>query len=247
MTKEKIFPYFNYNPLFELLAIFALIMIYIWRLRDGVSWIPILMLIISTHFMRGDTLRKVGFCPKDFKKCFRDFGGQVFIGFIGGLSYAGFLCVLFLGWPVREMTIGHALANLADDTWSGFFQQYLLNGYFLNRFVGFFGDEKHPLAPWLAAVFFFRGPFSQRFFDAGNFMERIFCFPDIFEKRRKSKLVFSGAGSRADKIFAFSADAGSDQPWIQNRPEHFLILSRVNQRLFFAAVSDREVLRYDYI
>jgi membrane protease YdiL (CAAX protease family) len=36
----------------------------------------------------------------------------------------------------------------------GLFQQYLLNGYFVNRFDDFLAGRKHALVPVLAAVFF---------------------------------------------------------------------------------------------
>ena len=144
----------NFGQLAELLIVFALIIIYIWQLRDGVSWIPILMLIVASHFIRRESLNKLGFRPEDFKKCFRVYGEPVFVGMIGCIVYSGLISILLFELPLREMTLNRAIRNLTEDIFSGFFQQYLLNGYFLNRLVGFFGDEKHPLASWRAAVLF---------------------------------------------------------------------------------------------
>ena len=149
--KEKIL---SWNPFFELSAVFALIMIYIWRLRDGVSWMPILMLIVASHFIRGESLNKLGFRPRNPKKCFSAYGEQVFVGAIGCVVYSGLIGILLFGLPLREITLERAIRNLGDDVFSGFFQQYLLNGYFLNRLVGFLGDRSQPLATWLAAVLF---------------------------------------------------------------------------------------------
>ena len=83
----------------------------------------------------------------------------------------------------------------------------------------------------------FRDSFSEWFFDADNFLGRIFRLPDIFEKRRKPEPVFSGAGACSVKIPALYIDTGPDQPWIQNRSGHRLIikLGRVDSRLLFAS------------
>jgi hypothetical protein len=139
-----------WSPSFEATVVFCLILAYIWRFRFtfNAGWALLLALVIASHLYRRETMAGLGFRWKGFERSFSDF-----FPFVLFLS----LVLLALGMmlhTVRDITWDSAFFGLVSYCLWGLFQQYLLNGYFVNRFLE---DRPKPAAgqvPILAATLF---------------------------------------------------------------------------------------------
>jgi len=113
----------------EPLAVFCLIMAYIWDLRYTfpVFWLAILGFMVFSHWAHREEAGALGFQARNFRKCVEDFApGVILLGLL--LWGSGQLLE-----TIRP--IGYERAMLA---WAGYLpwgllQQYTLNGYFVNR------------------------------------------------------------------------------------------------------------------
>jgi hypothetical protein len=116
--------------LIEPLAVFASIMAYIWLIRSAHPWlvVPILPLVVFSHFARDERAPSLGFRATQLSECIRKFGpvlaALVLIAVAGGR---------LLG-TIRPIGLDRAALGFALYLPWGLFQQYLLNGYFLKRF-----------------------------------------------------------------------------------------------------------------
>lgn len=131
----------------EPLAVFALIMAYIWDLRysHGRTWLLILALMILSHLVRRERAAALGFRSSNLRQCFVEFAPAV------GLLALGLLGGGILLQSLRSLDpMQSALALCAYLPW-GVFQQYVLNGYFMNRFDGTLSPRAAPVAA--AALF----------------------------------------------------------------------------------------------
>ncbi len=133
----------------EAAAMFALIMSYIWwlRFRYPYAWVPMLLLIFASHVRHRETPAMLGFTwdlpPRAFARLSRALA----------LLALALLALGFSLHSIRTVTFeGAFLSFLLYCVW-GLFQQYLLNGYFVNRFSEFLPGHPHAV-PLLAAVFF---------------------------------------------------------------------------------------------
>jgi len=116
--------------LLEPLLMFVAIMAYIWRLRftHPWAWIPLVTWILLSHVIRQERPPALGFRLTNFADCLRIFG-PVLLALVFALSIAG------VEWgTVRPIGAERGLFSFALYLPWGLFQQYLLNGYFLNRF-----------------------------------------------------------------------------------------------------------------
>jgi membrane protease YdiL (CAAX protease family) len=122
-------------------------MAYIWRFRAGHpwSWTGVLAIILLSHYIRGDRPAELGCRAQGFNACLRRYG--LLIAAIVAL----FLGVAFEEGTLRHMTMGGIALGLALYIPWGFFQQYLLNGYLLNRLESALSPMK---ASFLAAGLF---------------------------------------------------------------------------------------------
>jgi hypothetical protein len=134
----------------EAVLVFSLIMVYIWwlRFRHPYSWIAIFALVIASHVYHRETLAKLGFQWNGTRRTFVEFSIP-----LAALALA-LLALGIVFRSVRYITWQGAVLSLALYCAWGLFQQYLLNGYFVNRFDDFLAGRKHELVPVLAAVFF---------------------------------------------------------------------------------------------
>src|ERR1051325_3000579 len=116
----------------EPIAVFGLIMAYIWQLRYSHHglWVPILALIVASHIWRRESIERLGFHRANLRECLESYGPM--IAFVGLAMFAAGL-VLQTNRPMA--LVDGFLAWAVYVAW-GTFQQYLLNGYFLNRFMG---------------------------------------------------------------------------------------------------------------
>jgi len=116
----------------EPLAAFAFIMAYIWDLRftHHNLWLAILAGIVLSHLVRHESSQRLGFQRRHLRECLEEFGPALAFIALSAIA-AGILLQ-----TTRPIRFGDAfLAWVGYLPW-GTFQQYLLNGYFLNRFAG---------------------------------------------------------------------------------------------------------------
>jgi membrane protease YdiL (CAAX protease family) len=131
----------------EPVLVYAMIMAYIWKLRYsfGSAWVGILGLMLLSHLARRENPSSLGFRMRDMGECWRKFAPV--------LAFLSLLMVAFgiLFHTMRPIGVGMALASWAVYVPWGVFQQYVLNGYFLNRFHAVLGRRAASL---MAAVLF---------------------------------------------------------------------------------------------
>jgi hypothetical protein len=136
--------------LVEALGAFALILLYIWRLRAIYAglWLPILALILGSHWIHREGPVRLGFGWAELRRC----GPAVFpwlLNLAMGLWGLGVVC-----GTVRPATLPGVVWGLCAYGLWGMFQQYLLNGYFVNRLAGFCGWQQEHLVCLAAGVLF---------------------------------------------------------------------------------------------
>ena len=127
----------------------ALIMAYIWwlRFRYPYAWVPMLLLMFASHVRRHETLVALGFNWR--------LPPHALARLSAALAVLA-LALLALGLSlhsIRTVTLEGAFFSFLLYCLWGLFQQYLLNGYFVNRFSEFLPGHPHAV-PRLAAVFF---------------------------------------------------------------------------------------------
>jgi hypothetical protein len=113
----------------EPLIIFALIMAYIWRLRGTHPnlWMAILGLMLLSHLVRRESPGMLGFGVRTLS------GARWFATVLSIVSFVMLACgALFR--VIRPISFEWAVLALAAYLPWGLLQQYVLNGYFLNRF-----------------------------------------------------------------------------------------------------------------
>ena len=132
--------------LLEPLGVFAMIVAYIWRwrYRHPLSWIVILGFVLVSHALRRETPASLGFRVANLKSAL-----AALIPAAALLALA-LLAIGAIFHTIRPVALKSALASLGLYCFWGLFQQYLLNGYFLNRFV----KISPAFAPVMAAIAF---------------------------------------------------------------------------------------------
>ena len=123
-----------------------MIVAYIWRWRfvHPLSWILILGLVLVSHALRRETPASIGFRVANLKK-----GLRVLIPIAAPLALT-LLAIGAIFHTIRPVTLQSGFLSLTLYCFWGLFQQYLLNGYFLNRFV----KISPAFAPLMAAIAF---------------------------------------------------------------------------------------------
>ncbi|MGA3262374.1 MAG: CPBP family glutamic-type intramembrane protease [Bryobacteraceae bacterium] len=113
----------------EPIAVFGLILAYIWSLRyqHPAAWAPILVLPLASHWWRGEGAAALGFRMQNLAECLRRFAPAL-----------GFLALTLLASGLLLDTVRRIALDRVAVTWAiylpwGVFQQYLLNGYCLTR------------------------------------------------------------------------------------------------------------------
>jgi hypothetical protein len=121
---------FRRLAILEPLTVFVFLMLYIWDLRATHSglWMPILGLMLLSHLLHHEGYARVG-----FGRC-RLQGWMIKLG--PALALVGLLVAAcgVLMRTIRPIRFGGAVLALAAYLPWGLLQQYILNGYFLNRF-----------------------------------------------------------------------------------------------------------------
>jgi hypothetical protein len=152
----------------EPFAVFLLIMAYIWDLRFSHQqfWIAILGFMLLSHRLRHEKARTLGFQSRHLRHCMEDFAPAVIL-----------LALLLLGsglllQTTRPMTFDRAVLIWAAYIPWGLFQQYVLNGYFLNRLDRL---VSHRAAPMLSAALFSGAHLPNWFLMAITFLAGYYC------------------------------------------------------------------------
>ncbi len=153
----------------EAIGLFLLIMsyIWIWRRTHPYLWIAMVVWLIASHFLHGESPSDLGFGRPSLK---------LFVIPVLAILAAG----LFMG-----ITHPAFLALLAYIPW-GLLQQYLLNGYFLNRFESALPPRT---AAWTTATLF-AAAHLPNFFLMGVTFGLGWCSIQVY--RRHRNLYFLG-------------------------------------------------------
>ena len=134
------------RPLAEALSVFAMIMLYIWRLRWSypLSWAIILALMLASQAFRRETPAKLGFSLRNLGDSLARFTPLILLLALALLAAGS------IARTIRHITPESGFASLVLYFGWGLFQQYALNGYFTNRLMEFSPAR----APLLAALLF---------------------------------------------------------------------------------------------
>jgi hypothetical protein len=166
----------------EPLTIFVLIMAYIWelRFRYHASWTIILGLVLLSHKLHHEGAETLGFRTRNFRKCLEEF-----------LPALAIIWLTMLGAGILLQTTRHIRFGDACLAWTAYLpwgtvQQYLLNGYFLNRLVRVMPGR---LAP-LASAMLFSGAHLPNWFLMGVTLLAGYCSAQAY--LRHKNLYFLG-------------------------------------------------------
>jgi hypothetical protein len=131
-------------------AVFAGIILYIWWLRGvySPSWLVILAFIVVSHWIRREGPVELGFRFSGLKSSLFAVLPVLILLILGLLAFGS------LFRTIRSVTFERAVSNLAIYLVWGLFQQYLLNGYFVNRLRFVFPAGEGKWAALLASVLF---------------------------------------------------------------------------------------------
>ena len=134
----------------ESLGALALILLYIWWLRSRLpaAWMGILGALVISHALRRETPGKLGFRTAGFRAALSEWSPALAL-----LAMTLFALGTILR-TVRSVSFETAFGGLVYYCFWGLFQQYVLNGYFVNRFREFAGScAPHRVAAMSAAAF----------------------------------------------------------------------------------------------
>jgi hypothetical protein len=137
----------RWGPMAETLGVFLAIMLYIWRLRLDYpwAWAVLLGLVVGGHIQRREGPGRLGFGWRNFRSA-----AAALALWVAAASAALLALGALLG-TIRPTTAGHAAIATAGYIAWGMVQQYLLNGYFVNRLAESGAGKWTPLAA--AALF----------------------------------------------------------------------------------------------
>ena len=162
------------------LFVFLMAYIWIWRARHPYLWIAILACLLLSHLLHRESAGDLGFGRRSLRECAHRFAPALAILALLLLA-AGLLL-----HTTRQMASGQAfLALFASLPW-GVVQQYLLNGYFLNRFDRAFSPRP---SAWLTAALFAAAHTPNWFLMAVALLGG-WCATQVYRRRRN--LYFLG-------------------------------------------------------
>jgi hypothetical protein len=130
----------------EATTVLVMILCYIWWWRPvhPLSWIGILGFVLASQAYRRETPVRLGFRLTNLKNALTTCAPAVLL--LGLALVVGGI----VGGTTRKVTPESAFLSLGFYCLWGLFQQYLLNGYFLNRFA----ETSPAAAPMIAALSF---------------------------------------------------------------------------------------------
>ena len=131
----------------EPFAVFILIMAYIWDLRftHPAFWVAIFLVMLASHHVRGEDAGMLGFRARNLRECLETYA-PVLLFFTLLMLASGILLE-----TTRPIRFDQGVLSWAAYLPWGLFQQYILNGYFLNRLDASLGRRTAPVVS--AALF----------------------------------------------------------------------------------------------
>jgi hypothetical protein len=137
----------QWGPALEAAGMLALIMVDIWWVepRRPMAWLALVALVVASHVRRGETPSSLGFRRANLRRCLVAIGPLL----LGVAAIALVLSVTF--GTVRRVPPGRLAGFVAYYCVWGLFQQYALNGYFVNRFAAAAPGRRIGLVPPVAA------------------------------------------------------------------------------------------------
>jgi membrane protease YdiL (CAAX protease family) len=127
------------------LFLFIMAYIWIWRARHAELWVAILACLVLSHLFHDESARELGFGRRSLSECADRFGPALAV-----LALLMLAAGLLLN-TTRSIAVDQEfLALFAYLPW-GLLQQYMVNGYFLNRFDRAFSPG---VSAWLTAALF---------------------------------------------------------------------------------------------
>lgn len=163
--------------LFWVLNFFTALMAIIWVVspRSPHTYSLLLVIILVSHVWHKDRLRDTGFWPE-----------KIITGrFLGLIS----LALVLGGWSWilaglnKPLTVRQMFLSLAVGSCWGLLQQYILNGFVINRLIGFFGNADDQWIPWIAAGLFSLAHAPNWFLMAVTFAGGYFCVKFFLKER----------------------------------------------------------------
>jgi hypothetical protein len=166
----------------EPVAVFVLLMVYIWALRHRhpLCWIAIIAIVLASHRFHRESAKTLGFARKNFRECAERFAPALIFVTLAMLGFG------LLAQSTRPVTFADALFVWTGYVPWGTFQQYALNGYFANRLGAFLPSRKAAL---LAAALF-SGAHTPNWFLMGVTLLAGYCSARIYH--RYKNLYFLG-------------------------------------------------------
>jgi len=181
------------RAILEPLLVYALILAYIWKLRyvDSRLWIPILGLMLLSHALHREGFGALGFGLRNLRECLHELAPAVAF-----LLLAMVACALLLHSTRRIAFDSAFLALTAYLPW-GLLQQYILNGYFLNRFDALFSRR----IAALIATALFSGAHAPNWFLMAVTLLGGYCAARVYQRYRN--LYFLGLSHAAAGFLLF--------------------------------------------
>jgi hypothetical protein len=147
MSSSERLPGVQWRAGAEAALVFSLVLIYIWwlRFRSPYSWILILALVVASHLYRGETFGALGFRRVN--------DGVASLALAVALIAVVLLAIGLIFHTIREVSWRLGVSSFVVYCSWGLFQQYVLNGYFVNRFSEFLPQRTQAVSA-LAGVCF---------------------------------------------------------------------------------------------
>ncbi|HEV3196683.1 MAG TPA: CPBP family glutamic-type intramembrane protease [Bryobacteraceae bacterium] len=177
----------------EPILVFAMIMQYIWglRYRHPGMWLLILGLMMLSHLVHRERAGTLGFDAIHLRACWDEFTPA--LAFFALLMLAAGTLLQ----TTRPIGFDRALLSWVAYLPWGLFQQYILNGYFLNRFDAVFSRRAAPMA---AAALFSGAHLPNGFLMAVTLVAG-YCCTRIYQKY--NNLYFLGLAHATVGFFLF--------------------------------------------
>jgi hypothetical protein len=131
-------------------TVFFLLISYIWYFQAHFhsSWMILLALVLASHVVRGESVFRLGLRTAGFAECARRFTIPVVLIAAAG-TIAGFAFD-----TVRHVSPLRVAGVLTGYCFWALFQQYLLNGYFVNRIEASLATRyRYLVAPMAGTLF----------------------------------------------------------------------------------------------
>lgn len=139
--------------LFWAMLFYVILIFNFWQFGSDFKnhWLRYILIfgaMVGINGFYAEGIRKMGLWPHDFKACFLVYGKSLL-----GLAVLIIFLGILSGTP-RYHNTNEWIINFVKYLGWGFLQQYLLNGFFVNRLVGYLGTDRNGQIPVIAGSLF---------------------------------------------------------------------------------------------